>query len=183
MSAASKLWKCLLPDLCALGMMATIAICVGLLVNQFRDKPLSLVYQSKQVRLDQAVSRVAALEDSRPSSPSVSQELSLDEFRIFVEKKRGLILDARPELFHRLGHVPGALSLPREDFEAGYARLKSRLEADKNQPMVVYCSSNSCEDSELLQKALGGLGFTQVVVWRGGWAEWTQAGLPEEKTL
>jgi predicted sulfurtransferase len=72
-----------------------------------------------------------------------------------VESKRGLVLDARPEIFHRLGHVPGALSLPRDDFETGYAALKEKLEADRSQPIVIYCSSASCEDSGLVKKTEG----------------------------
>ncbi len=164
--------------------MATTSLCVGLLLNQFRDKPLPLVYQSKQERLEQAVSRIAASEAPKHNSATgpFSQNLSLDEFRVFVKEKRGLVLDVRPEIFHRLGHVPGALSLPREDFEKSYARLKSKLETDKNQPIVLYCPGGSCDDSELVQKGLVRLGYTQVVVFRGGWTAWTQAGLPEEKT-
>jgi hypothetical protein len=141
-------------------MLATTSICMGLLLNQFQDNPLPLVYQSKQERMENAVSRVAASEAPKhdfatalpklasPIAVTLSQNLSLDEFRAFVKEKHGLVLDARPELFHRFGHVPGALSLPRDDFEKSYARLKAKLETDKNQPIVLYCSNSSCEEAE-----------------------------------
>ena len=108
------------------------------------------------------------------------ESLTLEQFQAFLASKQGIILDARPEIFHRLGHVPGALSLPREDFEASYNKLKPILEKDKNQVIAVYCSSSSCEDSGLVQNALQSLGYTHVSVFHGGWAEWTNAGLPEE---
>lgn len=186
MSGPLKSLKSLLPDLHAFWIVATASICVGLVVNQFRDKPLSLVYQSKQERLEGAVARVVASSETPKQnvlSVSLPQNLSLDEFRAFVMEKHGLVLDARPEIFHRLGHVPGAISLPREDFEKSYANLRNKLDAVRDRPVVVYCSSNSCEDSELVQKALMNLGYARVAVFREGWAAWTQAGLPEEKAL
>lgn len=184
MSGLPKRLGFLLPNLFTFWIIATTSICVGLLLNQFRDKPLPLVYQSKQERLERAVSRVAASETPKQNSATVSfsQDLSLDEFRVFVKEKHGLILDARPEIFHRFGRVPGALSLPREDFEKSYARLKTKFEADKSQPIAVYCSNSFCEDSKLVRKALVSFGYSQVAVFQGGWAAWTQAGLAEEKT-
>src|SRR5690606_30147899 len=84
----------------------------------------------------------------------------------------GIVLDARPEVFHRIGHIPGALSLPREDFENAYASLKEVLEVDKEQIIVVYCSSMSCQDSELVRRALTALGYSRVAILTGGWAAW-----------
>jgi rhodanese-related sulfurtransferase len=55
------------------------------------------------------------------------------------------------------------------------------MERDKAQPMVIYCSGGSCEDSGLLAETLKKLGYTNVGIFRGGWDEWTHAGLPEEK--
>ena len=104
-----------------------------------------------------------------------ARAISLPEFRDFVEHKKGVVLDVRPEIFHRLGHVPGALSLPREDFEKSYTRLRRQLEADKSQPIVLYCPGGSCEDSELVRNALVNLGYTRVGVFRGGWTAWTRA--------
>lgn len=46
--------------------------------------------------------------------------LTLEEFFEFVDKD-GLVLDTRSKIFYRLGHVPGAISLLRDDFENAYA--------------------------------------------------------------
>jgi len=169
-------------DLMVLWLVATSALCVGLLINQFRDTPLPLIYKDKATRLQDSVQRIASKEPASAPAPVVHlpEKLSLEEFSSYVENKRGLILDARPEIFHRLGHVPGALSLPRDDFETGYAVLKGKLEADRSQPIVIYCSNASCEDSGLVKKSLSALGFTNIALFEGGWGEWTNAKKPEE---
>jgi len=174
--------KTLCSDLMVLWLVATTALCVGLLINQFRDTPLPLVYKDKAKRLQDSVQRIASKESAPAPAPVVQipEKLSLQEFSSYVENKRGLILDARPEIFHRLGHVPGALSLPRDDFETGYAALKDKLEADRSQPIVIYCSNSSCEDSGLVKKSLASLGFTNLALFEGGWGEWTNAKKPEE---
>lgn len=158
------------------------SLCLGLLINQYRAQPLPLKYQTKEERLASVVAKISAQNQSPISTITLPKELTLEQFQVFVEKKQGIVLDARPEIFHRLGRVPGALSLPREDFENGYAILKNKLEQDKNQPIAVYCSSSSCEDSHLVEKALVKLGYTNIAVFSGGWAQWTEAGLVEEKT-
>jgi len=176
-------WKTTLTrDLILFWIIATSSLCAGLFINQFRDKPLPLVYQSKAERLKQAVSKMASEKAAPPALTGevLNSNLSLEQFRAFTEGKKGLVLDARPEIFHRLGHVPGALSLSRDDFEKAYAKVKDLLEKDKNQALVLYCATSSCEDSHLVQTALSKLGYTNVAIFTGGWAAWTQANLPEE---
>lgn len=162
---------------------ATASLCVGLLINQFRDQPLGLIYQSKEARLNASVERISAtkMDSATKPSPELSDKLSLDDMVAYVSEKRGVILDARPEIFHRLGHIPGAISLPRDDFEKAYEALKEKLEQNRTQPLAIYCSSSSCEDAELVRKALSALGYSQLTVFSGGWAEWTQAGKTEER--
>ena len=175
-------------DFLKLGILITIGLCLGLVINQFRDKPMPWIYQSKQQRLDYAV---AGLETKSPVAPeaekptsahdSVPESLTLEQFQACVIGKKVLILDARPELFHRIGHVPGSIALPRDEFETYYKKHQAELEKDKAQPLVIYCSGGSCEDSGLVSETLKKLGYTNVGIFRGGWDEWTHAGLLEEK--
>ena len=164
--------SCLKKDAAFFLLLATVSLCVGLLINQFRDKPLPLVYQTKEERLQQSVRKLveARTTEAKPVV-DLPEILSLEEFAGFVENKRGVVLDARPEIFHRLGHVPGALSLPREDFENAYPALRPKLETDFSQTIVIYCASVRCEDAELVKKALAALGFTRLSIFKGGWTE------------
>jgi len=170
-------------DVVMLWALVTTSLCIGLLLNQFRDRPLPLAYQSKQDRMMNVVNNLASAKPVVPStSEAIPEYVGLDEFRAIVEGKKGVVLDARPEIFHRLGHIPGAVSLPREDFEHAYSQHQDLL-SDKSALVAVYCSSSSCEDSELVRDALRKLGYTHATVFKGGWSEWTAAGLPEGKNL
>lgn len=67
---------------------------------------------------------------------------------------------------------------------AGYNRKqRTLLVKHKAHPVVIYCSGTSCEDAAMVADALGRLGFTNLHLFQGGWNEWTQAELPEEKNL
>lgn len=182
------IWGQLGWDLAGFGVLVILAVVAGFAVNPLREKPLPSVYHSKAARLEQTVQTIAKSsrgeDESTPASAPKSGApiISLDEFQRCVKRSDGVILDARPEVFFRLGHVPGALSLPRNDFEAAYARLRSQLEKVKGQPLVVYCSDADCEDSRMVADALLKLDYRRVSLFKGGWADWTSAHLPEEKS-
>jgi rhodanese-related sulfurtransferase len=183
-------WSLIGRDLGGMWLLATASLATGFLINQFRDKPLPLIYAGKKERLDHVVADIApalSAPGEPPSTVSVAPDvstagpvvISLPEFRQIVDGHKSIILDARPEIFHRFGHVPGAISLSREEFERDYAKNKSLL-ADHGRCITVYCSSSSCEDSDMVAGALVKLGYTNVEVFKGGWDEWSGAGLPQE---
>jgi rhodanese-related sulfurtransferase len=90
-----------------------------------------------------------------------------------------MFVDARAEDFYLIGHIEGALSLPVADFETAFAAREKDL-PEKDQELVCYCSGFGCEESvELAQKLLE-RGYSRVLVYLGGWPEWSEAGLPVE---
>ena len=175
-------------DVCRFCALASIAAAIGFAGNHVRTVSLPLVYQSKASRLEFQVQTIT--QNSRPRTAATPQNatiatasiISLEQFQQCAQPGQALVLDARPQIFYSLGHVPGALSLPRNDFEAGYARLKPQLEKDRAQPLAVYCSDADCEDSELVANGLLKLGYSRVLRFKGGWAAWQEAHLPEDKT-
>ncbi|MEM1060012.1 MAG: rhodanese-like domain-containing protein [Verrucomicrobiota bacterium] len=182
MKAPARLQTALTEDLAGLWLLLTATVVLAFTANLLRDEPVSLTYQSKEQRLAGSVATLQedlSLSVSQGSTP-LPEALDLEAFRQFVQAGQGLILDARPAIFHQLGHVPGARSLPRDDFENAYRLLRANLDQNKSQPLVIYCSSASCEDSHLVADALRDLGFSNVTIFTGGWAAWTRAGLPEE---
>jgi len=86
-----------------------------------------------------------------------------------------LFLDARPAEFYQLGHIPGALSLPEDDFGRAYARLEGPLHSRFD--IVVYCSGFGCEASHLVARRLREKGVAAAVL-LDGWPAWTGAGYP-----
>jgi rhodanese-related sulfurtransferase len=86
-----------------------------------------------------------------------------------------LFLDARPEDFYRMAHIPGALPLPEDDFDGAFARLEPRLRSRFD--IVVYCSGYGCEASHIVAGKLKERGI-QAAILHEGWPAWTDAGYP-----
>ena len=162
-------------DGCGLGILVAGSLGIGLTINGLRSRPLPLVYASPQQRLGEMVARMPA-----EPSPAGWRNISLGELEELVSAHRGRSIDARPEALYRSGHVPGALNIPRDDFERAYSVARAALEPAKERPVVVYCSEADCQDSELVAGTLGRLGYRHLYVYKEGWEEWSRAGLPQE---
>jgi sulfur-carrier protein adenylyltransferase/sulfurtransferase len=81
-----------------------------------------------------------------------------------------LLVDVREPDEWEEGHIPGAVHIPR-------GRLESRVEGlvpDKERALVVYCSVGS--RSAFAAKALGEMGYENVVSLAGGFTDWKRNG-------
>jgi rhodanese-related sulfurtransferase len=170
--------KLIVKDLLGAWILLTACILGGVIVNELRPLPLPLVYSPPQVRLRDAVGR---LEGASGFPIPTKGEVSLDEMKRISATRGAVILDARPEIFYRLGHIPSALSLPRDDFEKTYHALEPLLQSYRDTVMIVYCAGQECEDSQMVGDALASLGYPHVRLFRGGWSDWEGGDLPEER--
>jgi rhodanese-related sulfurtransferase len=170
----------LLGDAAAIAGLALAAVILGWALNGLRSAPLPLRYASPQERVEAAATRIRpAPPDVNPANPA--REIGLDAFQAFATGRQGLVLDARPGVFYGEGHVPGALNMARDNFEADFARLRPALEKSRGRPVAIYCSGADCEDSDIVAGALSKLGYRDLLIFREGWEQWTAAGLPQEK--
>ncbi len=147
-------------------------------MNRFSSAPLPILYQTPEQRFDAELTTLVA---AAPFKIAPAATIGLDKFRTAVDSKSVLILDARPSVFFENGHVPGASNLARDNFAQDYRRLTGVLEANRDKPIIVYCSGGECHDSKLVANALLSLGFGNVSVFTGGWEAWSAAGLPASK--
>lgn len=86
-----------------------------------------------------------------------------------------LFLDVRPPAFYAMGHIPGALNLPEDDFERAFGQLEARLRSQFD--VVVYCAGFGCEASHIVARQLKARGVPAAVL-HEGWPAWTDAGYP-----
>ena len=103
-----------------------------------------------------------------------------DETISAAEAKRrldagALFLDARPKMNYDVEHVPGALSLPEESFDADWAKLEPRIRESLD--VVVYCAGFGCEASHVVARLLKERGIPAVIL-DEGWPAWQDAGYP-----
>jgi rhodanese-related sulfurtransferase len=84
-----------------------------------------------------------------------------------------VVLDVRPEVEYRAGHIPGALSVPVHTLEAALQTLP------KDREIVAYCRGPYCVFSDEAVALLGSRGFRARRL-RQGLPDWRAAGLPVE---
>lgn len=104
---------------------------------------------------------------------------TLQEISAAEAKKRlddgALFLDARPLAIYEMQHIPGALPLPEDGFDAAFQRLEPRLRSSFD--IVLYCSGYGCEASHNVARELRKKGVAAVILGEG-WPAWTDAGYP-----
>ncbi len=84
-----------------------------------------------------------------------------------------VVLDVRPEVEYRAGHVPGALSVPVSSLEAALQVLP------KDKEIVAYCRGPYCVFSDEAVALLKARGYRASRLTEG-FPEWRAAGLPVE---
>jgi rhodanese-related sulfurtransferase len=100
------------------------------------------------------------------------------ELKRQLDLGNGLVVaEALPEEYYRAGHIPSAVHLPLETLD----RRAAEVIPDLDGPVVVYCASETCENSHIAAKRLTELGYGNVSVYAGGKADWKELGLPFEK--
>ena len=86
-----------------------------------------------------------------------------DDFRLVM---------ALPEWAYQAKHIPGSRH---------FATMQEALQSlNKEDEIVVYCSDEACIASKAFGQLLERHGYTHVLHYAGGLADWEQAGYPLE---
>lgn len=72
-------------------------------------------------------------------------------------------------------HLPGAINIPLDELED-----RAPEELDKDETIVVYCASYTCQASTKAAEKLTEMGYENVMDYKGSKADWEDAGLPFE---
>jgi rhodanese-related sulfurtransferase len=128
-----------------------------------------------------ALEKPQATSPPRPAGKAEISSISLEEFFVLQQSGRAMIFDARPSFIYKLGHVPGAILLPKshcdELLRSREAEIQRTL-ADGG-ALVVYCSGPNCPDARAVAERLSASGYP-AKVFQGGWDAWKDAGLATE---
>jgi rhodanese-related sulfurtransferase len=113
--------------------------------------------------------------------PDVPRPLQIQISRVkqFFDAKEATFVDAREASDYAEGHIPGAINLPYDEVVTDPDRLE-KFDAN-GKPIIVYCGGGTCELSMNLGFALVGAGKKKVLVFMGGWPEWSSSGYPVVK--
>ncbi len=107
--------------------------------------------------------------------------ISLTDFFPLQQSGEVLIFDARPRFFYNLGHIPGAISMPKPDCDAEIVKREAEIKAAiaANKPIVVYCNNLLCPDARTVANHLASFGYPSST-FGGGWDSWKESGMPTE---
>jgi rhodanese-related sulfurtransferase len=128
-----------------------------------------------------ALTEKPAAEKPPAKRPGEVSSIGFDDFFALHQQGKAIVIDARPAYHYQLGHIPGALNLPKEAGETTLdsmeATFKQALEEDKT--IVVYCSGVLCADARTVARRIARRGH-DTSIFSGGWNAWLDAGLPTE---
>lgn len=141
-----------------------VSAATGAAVNLVRGDRLDWWYSPPAVR---------AAETMRREQQADLRLVGLEEFRQLRALSGVAVLDARPALFYRFGHIPGAKNLSKDAFDAQFRAIEAELRSEAAaHGIVIYCSGGDCEDSAYVASRLSREGFGSLAIYEGGWEEW-----------
>ncbi|MDG1357875.1 MAG: rhodanese-like domain-containing protein [Akkermansiaceae bacterium] len=104
----------------------------------------------------------------------------VDIERLFslLQAEQLLLVDCRPQLYYRIGHIDSAVNLPYRKYEARLSKIEERLDQAlaARKVVVLYCQNYTCPDAYLFAKKIAAKGYS-CSVYKGGWQEWKASGL------
>lgn len=120
-----------------------------------------------------------AKEDTPESIPGTQKVSAMEVIDLVDTEPDLVIIDSRkPADREAAGWIPGAVALP--NFETTPETL-AKILASKDSPVLFYCNGPKCGRSgDAAQKAIDA-GYTNIYWFRGGWEDWSNAGLPVER--
>lgn len=96
-----------------------------------------------------------------------------------VRKRWGdgvLWIDARPREQYEMGHIPGALLINEQERDRLMFDAFEKLQSN-TLPVVVYCSSQSCDASRRMKEFLKErVAVSEIFLLKGGWKAWMETG-------
>jgi len=101
-------------------------------------------------------------------------EVSVSEAKELLDKGGYLFIDCRELKEFKMGHVPGAINIPR-----GLLEFKiDKKVPERDTKIVMYCKKGGrgCLSACTLCR----MGYTNVMNMDGGWMAWEKAGYPIE---
>ena len=118
-----------------------------------------------------AVAEVIEYDIAEPRLFAITLDQALELYQ-----KGTVFVDAREPEYYQEGHIKGAWNIPF------FLELVFKVDSlqGKDAPMVIYCSGDECGSSEDLAYELQAEGFSNLLVFKGGWTAWNTSGHPIE---
>ncbi|MBI4720867.1 MAG: rhodanese-like domain-containing protein [Chitinivibrionia bacterium] len=175
--------------------LIAVSLLVGVIYNSFSSNKIQLFPQIQnagamnaglQGTTSSPMPGDSALSSPEPDSFAVRPAdraglqgiIPLDKARALFDAKKAVFMDARDAKAFAEGRIPGAMNVPYDKLPDYYETVTATVPQDTL--IVCYCWGPTCDFSDNLASELVIIGYTNVVIFRGGWEEWQKAGYPAE---
>ena len=132
------------------------------------------VYQQIVKYAKQEVAELDKLLNKQRKEHHALNAVTLDELEMMMQNENIVLMDVRPALEYKFGHIPEAISLPVNDL---LNRLK---DLPKNKEIIAYCRGPFCALSDEAVKLLLENGFNAKRL-DDGYPEWKIRSLEKTK--
>ncbi|MEO8210761.1 MAG: rhodanese-like domain-containing protein [bacterium] len=163
------------------------SLIIGLIANAISSKGIPLIRDdSKRFAVDSSKTNVTDLKQQRGklnkagyyqpvNIPVEAAKQLFDEGVLFVDGRV-------PEEF-QTGHIKGAINIDYKIFKDKTKEEKQEIMKNikKEQLIVSYCGSDSCEISIDNAYEMAKAGYDDVKIYLGGYKEWNKLAYPTEK--
>jgi rhodanese-related sulfurtransferase len=102
------------------------------------------------------------------------RRITIEEAEKLVKQGKGVYVDVRSKEQYDRGHIKGAVSMPHSQM---IARLK---DIPPGRTIITYCACSAEQSSGRAVLELAAHGVKNSAALTGGWAAWTNKGLPTE---
>ena len=148
------------------GVFAVAALIIGMLYHFTNDEGL-LANASATAAIQQAHA-----EDFIPKITERKVHKLLGNHTVFI--------DARLSRDYKAGHLKGAISVPVDANDVERRQIVAGIAKDAH--IVMYCQSAGCRYAEIVALKLIEDGYTDVSIFKGGWADWAAKNGKEKET-
>ncbi len=138
------------------------------------DASVSDLWRALRSTGERQLAEIDRLTDEYLRHPERLEPVSRETLRRRLAEGSADVLDVRPAVEFRQGHIAGARSLPVDELER---RLD---ELDPQSDIIAYCRGPYCLFADEAVEILSGRGF-RAARYAEGYPEWLAAGLPVER--
>jgi len=163
-------------EIASVGITFVVFFAVALIVNGFRSEPLKI--WGAETRVERAKAKAQSKGVEVAAKWKYCDVTDLDTL---IREDDAIVVDARPGLFYKMGHIPGAISLPATTKDLGGEIRKVFSGVPPGKIIAVYCADKNCENAETVAKQLVQIGYSRIFIYSDGWAEWEESGRDIEK--
>lgn len=153
--------------------LGILAIVLAFAVNTVSPKGISLVgtwYDNREKQ---------ELEIPPSYDPQFDSLLTMQE-AFMLWKNNATFIDTRDPQAYAEGHIPGAISLPFEEWNDYWEYVKPLI--NSSDTIVCYCDGFDCELSLFAARELKIEGYPNALTFFGGFHKWVEAKLPRDSS-